>query len=101
MFLGIAYLWRPTENNQRLGLDELATDDPDDFRVVNGGGAGQQVALRKVVVVGSDAEDEEGGHDGEDEEEEDVMKWAEENVAVERGSREERRLIEGRDPKMH
>lgn len=30
VFVGIAYLWRPTENNQRYGLDQLTEDDFED-----------------------------------------------------------------------
>ncbi|KND04592.1 uncharacterized protein SPPG_00311 [Spizellomyces punctatus DAOM BR117] len=111
VFLGICILWRPTENNQRYGLDELAQDDfDDDFRVTNGNTAGQNLNLRKVV-----ARDEEEGFGSDDEvlrdisdeedEDEDVMKWAEQNVGPARSSldsQEERRLKgPERDGKMH
>ncbi|KAI8920272.1 lung seven transmembrane receptor-domain-containing protein [Powellomyces hirtus] len=119
VFLGICILWRPTENNQRYGLDELAQDDHDDdnFRATGQSHtAGQQINLRKVVVVNDDGEDvglddEAGdlgsmedfghGHDGEDEhwdgrgggddDDEDVMNWAEANVGRARSASPDRR----------
>jgi hypothetical protein len=30
IFIAIVILWRPTENNQRYGLQQLASEDPDD-----------------------------------------------------------------------
>ncbi|KAJ3080639.1 hypothetical protein HK102_002912, partial [Quaeritorhiza haematococci] len=50
IFTGILILWRPTENNQRYGLDELAQDDfdDDDVTVTAGQQGGQQIKLRTV-----------------------------------------------------
>ncbi|KAI8819315.1 lung seven transmembrane receptor-domain-containing protein [Fimicolochytrium jonesii] len=97
VFLGLCILWRPTENNQRYGLDELAQDDYEsDFRIAGDGPvAGQNLNLRKVPPVARD--EEEGGFGGgafddededdilageilEDGDDEDIMNWVEENV---------------------
>ncbi|KAI8812566.1 lung seven transmembrane receptor-domain-containing protein [Cladochytrium replicatum] len=78
--LGILLLWRPTENNQRYGLDQLATEDhyDDDVEANGGNGAGQQIKLRTVnkdistTHLQADSDDED--------DDEDVMMWAEQNL---------------------
>ncbi|KAI9100681.1 lung seven transmembrane receptor-domain-containing protein [Phlyctochytrium arcticum] len=100
VFLGLAILWRPTENNQRYGLDELAQDDfeDEDFRR-QGSVAGQQLNLRKFngrqgrdeeeaisdteFDEFEDLDDGEGGGGGADADDEDVMRWVEQNVGSE------------------
>ncbi|KAJ3145191.1 hypothetical protein HDU89_007512 [Geranomyces variabilis] len=124
VFLGICILWRPTENNQRYGLDELAQDDydGDDFRVATQGQthtAGQQIGLRKVIVAkdeddlgagdlgsldevgewGWDGNEEEEAHGKEGDDDEDVMNWAEANVGRP-GSPDRRRQQTPIDEKM-
>ncbi|KAI8589609.1 lung seven transmembrane receptor-domain-containing protein [Geranomyces variabilis] len=124
VFLGICILWRPTENNQRYGLDELAQDDydGDDFRVATQGQthtAGQQIGLRKVIVAkdeddlgagdlgsldevgewGWDGNEEEEAHGKEADDDEDVMNWAEANVGRP-GSPDRRRPQTPIDEKM-
>ncbi|KAI9207933.1 lung seven transmembrane receptor-domain-containing protein [Polychytrium aggregatum] len=94
VFLSIAYLWRPTENNQRYGLDEVMQDDYDDDLIASMGGAnggynGQQIKLRTVPRVGDlefgpdddDDDDDDGvGYDvGVRESIDEVLQWAEEN----------------------
>ncbi|KAJ3031998.1 UNVERIFIED_CONTAM: hypothetical protein HDU68_009099 [Siphonaria sp. JEL0065] len=94
VYVSIALLWRPTENNQRYGLEQLAGDDYDDEEVVQGGGAGgitntkqRKVQLRAMHTAHTDETLEdgfEGKGDGDlDEDEEDVFRWAEENVGGE------------------
>ncbi|KAI8809266.1 lung seven transmembrane receptor-domain-containing protein [Cladochytrium replicatum] len=78
--LGILLLWRPTENNQRYGLDQLATEDhyDDDVEASGGNGAGQQIKLRSVNKDSS-ATHLQADSDDEDDDE-DVMMWAEQNL---------------------
>ncbi|KAJ3060754.1 hypothetical protein HDU98_003327 [Podochytrium sp. JEL0797] len=94
IYLSIALLWRPTENNQRYGLEQLASDDFDDDEELmrNGGNGGisnrmqRKVHVRAMNTAGTDETlefgDEFGDEEDEDEEEadEDVFRWAEENV---------------------
>ncbi|KAI9327632.1 lung seven transmembrane receptor-domain-containing protein [Zopfochytrium polystomum] len=76
VFVSIAYLWRPTTNNERYGLDELASDDFDDGAADDTeNGIKLQNVSRPAVVSAADGF---GGED--DEKEEDLFRWAEENT---------------------
>nr|KAJ3420562.1 hypothetical protein HK105_005520 [Polyrhizophydium stewartii] len=78
VFVLIAVLWRPTENNQRYGLDQLAQDDPDE-EMSHG------IRLRDVTQPSDDFDefDEDFGGLQADEFEsaDEVLKWVEQNVA--------------------
>ncbi|KAJ3180147.1 hypothetical protein HDU85_004150 [Gaertneriomyces sp. JEL0708] len=78
VFVGIAILWRPTENNQRYGLEELAQDDDGLDRMDDESGLGQDISLQKVVVDNDERDDQNGTppHDNDD----DVLEWMSENV---------------------
>ncbi|KAJ3136985.1 hypothetical protein HK100_001160, partial [Physocladia obscura] len=98
VYLSIALLWRPTDNNQRYGLEQIASDDyfdeDDDDEVEfarNGAAPGldgantatkvkqRKVQLRAMHTAHTDETLEDGGVDYE-EDDEDVFKWAEENT---------------------
>ncbi|KAJ3079689.1 hypothetical protein HDU99_010304 [Rhizoclosmatium hyalinum] len=94
IYLSIALLWRPTENNQRYGLEQLAGDDyDDDLEAITAGGAApgvtnpkqRKVQLRAMHTAHTDETLEEGIDDDvdDDEDEDDVFRWAEENVGGE------------------
>ncbi|KAH6565798.1 hypothetical protein BASA60_009806 [Batrachochytrium salamandrivorans] len=72
----IMLLWRPTENNQRYGLDQLAQDDPDED--ING------IKLHDVLHGPDDLDDfdDEFGqfHDDGMESADEVLRWVEQNV---------------------
>jgi len=92
-FSCIIFLWRPTANNQRYGLDQLPSDDvdeidlddhfvnqpsegvvpKDDFR----GKRADDITVGFDFGSGSENEDENGPESNED-----VYKWAEENIDV-------------------
>ncbi|ORX55422.1 hypothetical protein BCR36DRAFT_281556 [Piromyces finnis] len=93
-YSSIIFLWRPTANNQRYGLDQLPSDDVDeidlDEHFVNQPSEGviqKEDPLSKKPVdditvgfdfgSGSENEDEIGPESNED-----VYKWAEENIDV-------------------
>ncbi|KAJ3300205.1 hypothetical protein HK104_003434 [Borealophlyctis nickersoniae] len=111
VFIGIIILWRPTENNQRYGLDELAQDDfdDDDLRGIGGGVGRQQIKMRNVT--GRMGDEEDGNENGIDpDEDEDVLRWVEQNVGNADSSEdvlfaaedeEHRRLMERELQKMH
>ncbi|KAJ3036151.1 hypothetical protein HK097_003900 [Rhizophlyctis rosea] len=94
IFVVICVLWRPTTNNQRYGLQELAQEDfeeeEDEEEGVGGATVGrQQIKMRDVRggKVGKGESEEElfgealdsGNQSGEDEDD-DVLRWAEQNV---------------------
>ncbi|KAI8608554.1 hypothetical protein BC830DRAFT_945785 [Chytriomyces sp. MP71] len=90
VYLSIALLWRPTENNQRYGLEQLAGDDYDEEEAGMAAGAAgpgiTQPAQRKIhlrTIHTDETLDEEAD---EEEDEDDVFRWAEENVGREVGS---------------
>ncbi|KAI9348607.1 lung seven transmembrane receptor-domain-containing protein [Obelidium mucronatum] len=90
VYLSIALLWRPTENNQRYGLEQLASDDyDDDEEVVQGGSHNvtqtkhRKVQLRAMHTAHTDETLEDGFEGDFDEDEDDVFRWAEENVGGE------------------
>ncbi|KAH9273730.1 hypothetical protein BASA83_004064 [Batrachochytrium salamandrivorans] len=76
VFVCIMLLWRPTENNQRYGLDQLAQDDPDED--ING------IKLHDVLHGPDDLDDfdDEFGqfHDDGMESADEVLRWVEQNV---------------------
>ncbi|KAJ3206633.1 hypothetical protein HDU82_004402 [Entophlyctis luteolus] len=92
VYVSIALLWRPTDNNQRYGLEQLAGDDYDDddgsHLAATGGAPGitnpihRKVALRAMHSNSHTDETLDEGVDGVDldEDDDDVFKWAEENV---------------------
>ncbi|KAJ3334317.1 hypothetical protein HDU76_000009 [Blyttiomyces sp. JEL0837] len=96
VFVSIAYLWRPTDNNQRYGLDELASEDWEDEieAAINGGGAMpssfSHIKLRNVKGVrGTDSTVVDSGDEHDDHEhehEEDLFRWAEENLEEQSGN---------------
>ncbi|KAI8913405.1 lung seven transmembrane receptor-domain-containing protein [Gorgonomyces haynaldii] len=63
VFALIVVLWRPTENNERYGLDQLATEDPDEFEVITD----NQIKLRNI-------------HMDEEETADDILNWVEQHV---------------------
>lgn len=71
VFVSISFLWRPTSENQRYGLSQLASDESE---------ADGHYAMEVVFGNG----DDELGLDGEPDEDleagDDVMKWVEENI---------------------
>lgn len=69
-FTGIAFLWMPTSNNDRYGLDQLPSDDPDDAYAVLDHEEG--IKLRSVKGQRDGAADELEHLD-----EEDILQWAE------------------------
>ncbi|KAJ3107465.1 hypothetical protein HDU97_004061 [Phlyctochytrium planicorne] len=73
VFVSIALLWRPTSNNQRYGLDQLATDDYEDE--VEGTTPREGIKLRNVRHHEDLEDGTAAGHDHEDEE--DLFRWAE------------------------
>ncbi|RKO92705.1 lung seven transmembrane receptor-domain-containing protein, partial [Blyttiomyces helicus] len=81
IFTAIALLWRPTENNQRYGLQEIPQED-DQAHVTIGG---RRLRLRNLRqgdadLDEADLEEEEGDSEEEGDGEDDVLKWVEENV---------------------
>ncbi|KAJ3041773.1 hypothetical protein HDV00_008663 [Rhizophlyctis rosea] len=90
IFVTICVLWRPTRNNQRYGLQELAQEDfedEDEEGAVGGPIGAQQIKMRNVI--GGKIDDEEDGEEGagrghgesqESLDDDDVLRWAEQNV---------------------
>jgi hypothetical protein len=89
IFCAILLLWRPTDNNQRYGLDQLAQDE-DEYE--------EQLELGRMQAAG-DAEkrrahpadpedifdlDLNEGFESDEEEADDVLNWAEQTLASER-----------------
>lgn len=68
VFISIAYLWMPTLNNERYGLDQLPQDDFDEIRVLSDDDS--PIKLRNMK---SEREVDE-------ETVEDILAWAEEHV---------------------
>ncbi|KAJ3245538.1 hypothetical protein HDU77_009427 [Chytriomyces hyalinus] len=93
IYLSIALLWRPTDNNQRYGLEQLAGDDYEDDDPIVSRGPGhtnqtqRKIHLRTMHTAHTDDtleemdDDLEGGSGGDEEEDDDdVFRWAEENA---------------------
>ncbi|KAI8842995.1 lung seven transmembrane receptor-domain-containing protein [Chytridium lagenaria] len=81
VFVSIALLWRPTENNERYGLDQLATDDYEDE--LERGFDGNSLAPRegiKLRNVSRNPDDMADDISSQHENEEDLFKWAEQNA---------------------
>ena len=79
VFLSLAYLWRPTSNNQRYGLSELSQEDPGlDLE------EGDDNVIGLEVVRGNDddeeLDDQERARRQEEEPGEDVIRWVQENI---------------------
>ncbi len=77
IFIGILILWRPTENNQRYGLVELAQDDYDEYENelndISHHDDGEESSPKTMVNQrhnGGDMRDEEFGED-------ELFEWAE------------------------
>ena len=68
VFISIAYLWMPTLNNERYGLDQLPQDDFDEIHVLSDDDS--PIKLRNLK---SEREVDE-------ETVEDILAWAEEHV---------------------
>ncbi len=81
VFSGILILWRPTENNQRYGLDELASEDVGDeeLGVMGVERADDKEEFETVFERHADSGDEE------------VLQWAEAKFGFE--SEDERRYL--------
>ncbi|KAJ3119477.1 hypothetical protein HK098_005402 [Nowakowskiella sp. JEL0407] len=111
----ILFIWRPTENNQRYGLDQIPTDDFDDDedfeREINSTlNFGQDMKLRSIkkgkndtrLSFESDDDDEDEDRenkesnkkDAVDEEDEEVMKWVESHVGEDSSAGEKENLIQ-------
>lgn len=73
IFASIVYLWRPTSNNERYGLEQLASDDPDEEGAI--GGATDTDGIRLRTLHGDGDEDDEEAETAED-----ILKWAEAHV---------------------
>ncbi|KAJ3386986.1 hypothetical protein HDU92_002185 [Lobulomyces angularis] len=91
IFGGILILWRPTENNQRYGLDELAQDDFDEFDnelgSITKGNLGQNISHRNGRNTNTDSSElfnidsgEENSDSEVEDTDEDVLNWAETNI---------------------
>jgi nitrogen fixation-related uncharacterized protein len=65
--VSIGFLWRPTENNSRYGLEQLPTDDFDDTVVLQD----SPITLRSM---------KRGEPDDYEETAEEILAWAEENM---------------------
>lgn len=99
-FTCIIFLWRPTANNQRYGLDQLPSDDVDeidlDDHFVNypsegvvpkdefGSKRADDITVGFDFGSGSENEDEAGPESNED-----IYKWAEENIDVKVDNKED------------
>ena len=85
-------LWRPTENNQRYGLDQLASDDFEgdehmeaELDNLERQGHGQNISLRTGHKVREpeehdDVEIFDVGGDMDDDDDDEVLQWAEKHV---------------------
>ncbi|TPX54384.1 hypothetical protein CcCBS67573_g09584 [Chytriomyces confervae] len=92
IYLSIALLWRPTENNQRYGLEQLAGDDYEDDEPIVPGGPGltnptqRKIHLRTMHTAHTDdtledlGDEFEDDGEGNEEDDDDVFRWAEENA---------------------
>ncbi|KAJ3193708.1 hypothetical protein HK101_004337 [Irineochytrium annulatum] len=81
VFVSIALLWRPTDNNARYGLEQLATEDPDEedgaYEDARGG---VRVGIKLRAVSRHDDDDEVGESTANEEPADDIFRWVEENV---------------------
>ena len=75
VFVSIAFLWMPTTNNERYGLEQLPTDDYDESLVVNDHDEGP-IKLRNFRGNNDEETDEHIDAETADE----ILAWAEENV---------------------
>ncbi|KAJ3214977.1 hypothetical protein HDU67_000994 [Dinochytrium kinnereticum] len=80
VFVSIAMLWRPTENNQRYGLDQLATDDYEDEMERGFEGQPPREGIKLRTVTRNPEEFDDGATDHDVENEEDLFRWAEQNI---------------------
>jgi hypothetical protein len=70
VFVTIAYLWMPTINNERYGLDQLPTSDFDDAVVLTSDNA---IKMRNI---------NRDSHDEDTETADEILAWAEENIKM-------------------
>jgi hypothetical protein len=71
VFCSIAFIWMPTANNDRYGLDQLPSEDPDESYAVQGLEGG--IKLR--TLKGNQDDDKDGLIDVANDEE--ILNWAE------------------------
>jgi hypothetical protein len=75
VFCMIAYLWRPTDNNERYGLEQLAQDE-NELEDIERKGASLDVVQRG----GGSLEDDEDDELTREENADSVIAWAEKNI---------------------